>query len=198
MQKVLVFVILCSSFLVGQNAQNESSGNPVTGTAKNIFQRQQKTLIAAAEQMPADKYDFKPTPQQNPFGQTVAHVIGSNYVICSRFNDSTAPAMDTLPKATDGKDKLVAALKQSIDFCNSALDSLADSKLGDQVTLFRGMKVPRAYALFALTNDFADHYAAMAMYMRLNGILPPSAQQQQRPAQAQGTGQQPSGQKPPQ
>ncbi|HZU22140.1 MAG TPA: DinB family protein [Terriglobales bacterium] len=181
MRKLLFVVLCCSWFAI---AQSEGGGNPVTGTAKNIFQRQQKTLIAAAEQMPGEKYDYKPTAQQNSFGQTVAHVIGSNYVICSKFNDSTAPAMDTLPKATDPKDKLVAALKQSVDFCNSALDSLTDSKLGDQVTLFRGMKVPRAYALFALTDDFADHYAAMAMYMRLNGILPPSAQP--RPAQGQG------------
>lgn len=192
MRKLLLATLLCSSLSF---AQSEGSGNPVTGSAKNIFQRQQKNVIAAAEQMPGEKYDFKPTPQQNSFGQTVAHVIGSNYVICSRFNDGTAPATDTLPKANDPKDKLVAALKQSIDFCNTAIDSLTDAKLGDQVTLFRGTKVARAYALFALTNDFADHYAAMAMYMRLNGILPPSAQQQQRPAQ--GGGQQPSGQKPP-
>ena len=171
------------------------SGNPVVGSAKAIFQRQQQTLVAAAEQMPADKYEYRPTPQQNSFGQTVAHVIGSNYVICSRFDASTPPAQDTLPKAADPKDKLVASLKESVDFCNKALSRLTDSKLGDEVTLFRGMKVPRAYALFSLTNDFADHYAAMAMYLRLNGMLPPSAQP--RPNTGSSTQPQPA-QKPPQ
>jgi hypothetical protein len=35
----------------------------------------------------------------------------------------------------------------------------------------------RASAMIALTNDFADHYSAAAMYLRLNGLLPPTAQQ---------------------
>lgn len=194
MRRLLFALLLWSMCAV---AQSEGGGDPVTGSAKNIFQRQQKNMIAAAEQMPAEKYDFKPTPQQNSFGQTVAHVVGSNYTICKAFNDSTPPASDTLPKATDPKDKLVAALKTSVDFCNTALDSLTDAKLGDQITFIRGMKVPRAYALEMLVLDYADHYAALAMYMRLNGMLPPSAQQQQRPAQGQAASQPSSGQKPP-
>jgi uncharacterized damage-inducible protein DinB len=193
MRRFFIAMLLCSCAAWAQ----EAGSNPVTSSAKTIFQRQQKNLVAAAEQMPADKYEYKPTPQQNSFGQTVAHVVGSNYTICKTFNDATPPASDTLPKATDPKDKLVAALKQSVDFCNSALDSLNDSKLGDQITFIRGMKVPRAYALETLILDYADHYAAMAMYLRLNGMLPPSAQQQQRPAQGQGAAESKSGQKPP-
>jgi uncharacterized damage-inducible protein DinB len=192
MRNVLWAFLLCSSLAA---AQMQSAGNPVTGSAKQIFERQQKNLVAAAEQMPADKYDFKPTPQQNSFAQTVAHVVGSNYTICKNFNGATPPPADTLPKAAEGKDKLVSALKQSVDFCNTGLDALTDSKLGDEVTFIRGMKVPRAYVLETLILDYADHYAAMAMYMRLNGILPPSAQR--RPEQGQAGGQQ-SGQKPPQ
>jgi len=192
MRRFFTLVLLCSCAAWGQ----EGGSNPVTGSAKTIFQRQQKNLVAAAEQMPADKYDYKPTPQQNSFGQTVAHVVGSNYTICKTFNDSTPPAGDTLPKATDPKDKLVGALKQSVDFCNSALDGLTDAKLGDQITFIRGMKVPRAYALQTLILDYADHYAAMAMYMRLNGMLPPSAQQQQPPAKTSTPPPQ-GGQKPP-
>lgn len=193
MRNLLLPFLLAATFAAAQS-QPAAPGteNPVTGSAKNIFQRQQKNLVAAAEQMPADKYDFKPTPQQNSFAQTVAHVIGSNYTICKTFNDATPPAADTLPKATDPKEKLVAALKQSVDFCNTALDSLADTKLGDQITFIRGMKVPRAYALETLILDYADHYAAMAIYMRLSGLLPPSAQQGPAPVQGQGS------QKPPQ
>jgi hypothetical protein len=29
--------------------------------------------------------------------------------------------------------------------------------------------------LIALTNDWADHYSAAAMYLGLNGLLPPTA-----------------------
>jgi hypothetical protein len=31
-------------------------------------------------------------------------------------------------------------------------------------------------AMFIITNALADHYSVAAMYLRLNGMLPPSAQ----------------------
>jgi hypothetical protein len=51
-----------------------------------------------------------------------------------------------------------------------------DSQLGDQVTLFGGRPASKAAALFALAGGWADHYGAAAIYLRLNGILPPTAQ----------------------
>ena len=36
--------------------------------------------------------------------------------------------------------------------------------------------MPRATALVLLPVDLADHYSQMAAYLRLNGMLPPSAQ----------------------
>jgi hypothetical protein len=43
------------------------------------------------------------------------------------------------------------------------------------VLFFGGRKATRARAVIALAQDWADHYAQAAMYLRLNGILPPSA-----------------------
>jgi hypothetical protein len=51
-----------------------------------------------------------------------------------------------------------------------------DSKLGDSVEIFGGRQVPRAMVALILAGGWSDHYAAAAMYLRLNGILPPSAQ----------------------
>lgn len=149
--------------------------NPVTSVVKEILPRQQKNLVAAAEEMPADKYSYKPTEQQMTFGHLVLHIIGSNDHLCSTIGDTPAPPNPGL-KETDDKAKLVDALKSSFEFCNTALNKVDDSKLGDQVELFGGRKGPRAFALIALTNDWADHYSAAAMYLRLNNLLPPTAQ----------------------
>ena len=35
---------------------------------------------------------------------------------------------------------------------------------------------PRAWAVVALASSWADHYATAAMYLRLNNLLPPTAQ----------------------
>jgi hypothetical protein len=81
-----------------------------------------------------------------------------------------APAPET------DKDRVKVALTKSFLYCEAALNRVDDSKLGDTVQIFGGKQVSIAYALIALTNDWADHYSAAAMYLRLNGLLPPTAQ----------------------
>jgi hypothetical protein len=150
--------------------------NPVTSVAKQILPRQQKNLVAAVEEMPADKFGYKPTEQQMTFGHLVLHIIESNNYLCSHIGDVPEVKPPVPLKESDGKEKLVAALQASFDFCNTALGKVDDSKLGDELELFGGRKGSRAFALIALTNDWADHYSSAALYLRLNGLLPPTAQ----------------------
>ena len=149
--------------------------NPVTTVVKEILPRQQRNLVAAVEGMPSEKFSYKPTEQQMTFGHLVLHMIEANNHLCSKIGDVPEPKAAAL-KESDGKEKLVAALTASFDFCATALSKVDDSKLGDEVELFGGRKGPRAFALIALTNDWADHYSSAAMYLRLNGMLPPTAQ----------------------
>jgi hypothetical protein len=37
------------------------------------------------------------------------------------------------------------------------------------------MNMPRAKAVITIATDWADHYSTAASYLRLNGIVPPSA-----------------------
>jgi uncharacterized damage-inducible protein DinB len=148
--------------------------NPVSSVIREILPRQQKNLVAAVDEMPANKFDYKPTPQQMSFAHLVLHITQSNNYLCAKIGDVSAPKAAEL-KETDGKDKLLAALKSSFDFCTTALEKVDDSKLGDTIQAYGGREAPRAWALIALTNDWADHYGAAAMYLRLNGLLPPTA-----------------------
>jgi len=150
--------------------------NPVTSAVKEILPRQQKNLVAAVEEMPAEKFDFHPTEKQMTFGHLVLHIVESNNYLCSRVGDMPEVKAAVPLKESDGKDKLVAALKASFEFCSTALAKIDDSKLADEVELFGGRKGSRAFALIALTNDWADHYSSAALYLRLNGMLPPTAQ----------------------
>lgn len=167
---VLAVLLASSAILFAQEIKN-----PVSTVVKEILPRQQKNLVAAAEEMPADKYGFKPTEPQMSFAHLIMHITESNNYLCAKISDAAEPKSAGL-KETDGKDKLVAALKASFDFCNTVLAKVDDSNLGDTVELFGGRKGPRVFAMFALTNDWADHYSAAAMYLRLNGMLPPTAQ----------------------
>ena|SRR5579864_3423687 len=150
-----------------------AQSNPVMDSVRHIMQRQEKNLVGAAEEMPAGKYTFRPTSQQMTFGTLVSHVTESNNFLCAKLSGTAAPKPEV--QATDSKDKLVTALKGSFTFCNTELAKVNDSGLGEQVKLWGGHEMPKAGAAISLTNDLADHYSQAAMYLRLNGLLPPSA-----------------------
>jgi hypothetical protein len=159
------------------HAKAEPSKNPVTDVVKEILPRQQKNLIAAVDAMPADKFGYSPTPAQMTFGHLVLHMTTSNIELCSKAGSMPPPPLGPAPE-TD-KSRLLAVLTKSFLYCEAALDRVDDSKLGNAVELYGGKRGNIAFALIALTNDWADHYSAAAMYLRLNGILPPTAQPKQ-------------------
>jgi hypothetical protein len=69
----------------------------------------------------------------------------------------------------------VAALKSSFDYCTGMLDKTNDSQLSEMVAMFRG-RAPRALVIIVLIADLYDQYSQEAGYLRLNGMLPPTAQ----------------------
>jgi hypothetical protein len=170
MKRSLATVLLFTSALLAQEK------NPVSTVLQQALPRQQKNLVAAAEEMPAEKYSYKPTEQQMEFGHLVVHVLQTNNFLCSKIGDVPEVKAAEPLKESDGKDKLVAGLKASFDFCSTALSKVDDSKLGDELELFGGHKGSRALAMFILSNSWADHYAEAATYLRLSGFLPPTAQ----------------------
>jgi uncharacterized damage-inducible protein DinB len=150
-----------------------SAQNPVSDALRSALIDRAKNTIAAAEEMPADKYSYKPTPAQQPYEHWVSHAAQANYVFCSRLADVPPPEVGV--KEGDPKDKLVAALKQSFDYCSTQLPKLQDSQLAAEITLMRNRKMTKGAAVLELSADWADHYAQMATYLRLNGLLPPTA-----------------------
>jgi hypothetical protein len=148
--------------------------NPVTSVLRIILPRQQKNILAAIDAMPADKFNYKPTPDQISFAHLVVHITESNNAMCAKVADVPEPKVEEL-KETDSKDKLLAAARASFDFCDGVLAKVDDSKLGDNLDFGR-IQGPRALAVFFLAGGWSDHYGAAAMYLRLNGILPPTAQ----------------------
>jgi hypothetical protein len=149
--------------------------DPVATSLRLLLQRSQNNTVGAIEAMPADKFGYKPTADQISFAHLAAHIIGFNNGLCAKAADVPAPKVEE-SKDTDTRDQLVAAVKASYSFCSDALSKMDDSKLGDSVEIFGGRQVPRAMVALILSGGWADHYAAAAMYLRLNGILPPSAQ----------------------
>jgi hypothetical protein len=182
MKKVLYSLVLVTAFALAQQA---TAQNPVTDNVRQRLTRMSKVLVATAEAMPADRYDFKPTKDNMAFGHLMGHIVGANNFVCSKIAGQAEPKSDL--KDTDAKDKIVAAVKESMDYCTKVMADVKDSQLGEEVELFGGRKGPKAAAVIELPVDWSDHYGAAAIYLRLNNILPPTAvMRQQQQSQQKG------------
>jgi len=146
---------------------------PVADAMRWETQRSSNNLISAAVLMPADKYSYKPTPAQMSFGDIVAHLAGGNDALCGLIAGVKAPSRSEVT-VKSGKDALVARLRETFTFCTDAFAKLEDVNLGEKMTVF-GMPMTRAVAMMVTADDWGDHYSQAAIYLRLNGILPPTA-----------------------
>jgi DinB superfamily len=155
-------------------ASAAASKSPIADALRYVLTGRQKNTIAAVEAMPADKFTYKPTPDQVTFGHLVSHMIDANYMLCSGASAVPVPKVDP-PNESDPKDKLVAALKASFDFCSEALARMDDSRLNETAEGPGGQQLTRARFALGIASNWADHYAEAAMYLRQNGILPPTA-----------------------
>ena len=182
--RTFILMTVCAAFpqaLAGQAAPATTatapapSANPVSDALRNMEQRSARNLIAAAEAMPADKYNYRPTPPQMSFAQIQVHLATEgNDVLCSKTAGVPAPQR-TAVDSTATKEQLVARLKETFQFCEQAFAKMDDSKLADPISMF-GMNLTRATAVLITVGDWADHYSQEANYLRLNGVLPPTAQ----------------------
>ena len=178
-------------------AQQPSNGAPVTDPITTAFRGRivalHRNIAQAFDSIPESKFGYKPTPAQLSIGYIAQHLAEDNYFFCNEFGamKATVPAKDTSTpdsvKARWPKDTLVAKLKASFAFCESAINQVDDAKLSDEITMTYGgnsRKAPRASMVLGHVIDMADHYSQIANYMRLNGLVPPTALP--RPGRASG------------
>ncbi len=173
MKRWIVLAMICVALPLVASAQ-DAAANPLTATVTKILNDNAKNLIAAADEMPADKYGFTPSPDIRTFGAVVAHVAQVNNMVCGML--SKPAAMPDKLADTDPKDKLVSGLKASMDTCSAAFAKLTDANLTEMIPAFGGRQMTRLAVALIVTNDLVDHYAGMAIYLRMNKVLPPTAQ----------------------
>ena len=184
--KITRLAFLALALPLGLGAQQPAGPmvNPIATVFKNRTLGQQRVLAQAFDSIPASLFTYKPTAPQLTIGYIAQHLASDNYFFCNNFGDakgtldaSDATTADSI-KAKWPKDQLVAKLKASFAFCESALNQLTDASLAEQITMTFGgnsRQAPRASMALGHVADMADHYSQIANYMRLNNMIPPTA-----------------------
>ena len=170
--------------LFAQQPSGQPPANPILTAFTGRINGLERNIAQAFDSIPERLFSYKPTPAQLSIGYIAQHLANDNYFFCEAYGDmkGSRPAEETSTpdsvKATWPKDKLVASLKASFAFCQSAHAQLSDAKLAEQFEVTAGgqtRQVTRAARVLGHALDLADHYSQLANYMRLNGILPPTA-----------------------
>lgn len=163
---------LALTFLVSTTVLAQSSRLPDTTGVMPIFVRFGDIfggwLAAAFDSIPAARYNYSPTPVQRTIGNIAQHLETANYGLCERFGAKHQhTAKDSLPESVRSqwpKDTLVARLKESLAFC------------GDVIQRLGPLNSPQTTStLIAFETDLAEHYSQLSVYMRILGLVPPSA-----------------------
>ena len=148
-----------------------------TGPASEVL-RSYTTLkpnvIKAAEKMPDADYQYKPTPDIRTFARIVNHITEAQAHTCTSLNGAAFDAK-MVPSDTADKATIVAALKASFEECDKAYASLTEA---NAVEMIPSGKTKRSRIGFAWGNVSHDNeqYAELSTYLRLKGLVPPTAE----------------------
>ena len=156
----------------------------LAGSAKAMHAMIRRDLTEAAENMPADEYAFRPTPQVRTFGQIIGHVVDANFFFCSQAAGEKSPATADYEQISD-KAALVKALNDSLAYCDRVYAATTDAafiqpmQIANVVGTGSPNTVRGAVLMYNITHN-NEHYGNLAVYMRLKAHVPPSTARVQR------------------
>jgi uncharacterized damage-inducible protein DinB len=176
-----------------KKAAEQPKPRPVPTTPAQVYNNQlsslEKEMVDAAEAMPPDKFNFAPDPKNGEFNgvrtfkEQIGHVAANNFLFASWLTGEKVNISDNDrekgPASLTDKDATVKYLKDSFAAAHKALDTLNSNNLMQTVDIEGGQKRPRlSIANIFLWHGF-DHYGQMALYLRMNGIVPPASRPRQ-------------------
>lgn len=141
-------------------------------TMGNVFLRHQVTT--AASQMSEEDYAFRPTPEVRTFGQLVAHIADSNYLMCSEANGEATPPVRHIEKTRTTRAEIDTALAESFTYCAGVYATMTDAK-AKSIVQFGKSRLPALAVLMFQSMHNSLHYGNVITYLRLRGKVPPPA-----------------------
>ena len=165
--------------VVAQDAAKKEPPKPAPSPSQAVLEQWNdigRKLIIIAEDLPEDKYDYKPNPDSRTFVGQLLHASASMYY----FTDS---AQGKKPRyADDPKDvsvktraELVAFVKKCVEDGAAEIKAKGDKGLMEAVN-DGNTHLDRLYDLaYGLIEHSGEHYGQLVVYYRMNGLVPPES-----------------------
>jgi len=143
-------------------------------------------FVPAAEAMPEDKFNFAPTNGEfkgvKTFAEEVRHVGTANFMFGAGILGEKPPVElggENGPANLKTKSEIVKFLKDSFAYAHKAFAGITEANATAAIPTpwGKGTTTRLGLATLAVAHAF-DHYGQMAVYLRLNGIIPPASRKQ--------------------
>lgn len=146
-----------------------------------------RTVVGAAEAMPADKYRFAPDSSIGDFANVrtfsaqVKHLAATNYILAAAALGQEPPANagdEAGPADVHTKADVLRYLNGSYDALAAAVHAIGNDSIpvtSSPISPMQGQTATRVGLIAeALIHSF-DHYGQMVEYLRMNGVIPPNS-----------------------
>jgi uncharacterized damage-inducible protein DinB len=168
------YSVVVAAALAG--ALHAQPGNPLSTELLQSYTTVKTNLLKMAQRMPESGYAFKPVPEVETFARRVAHIAGANFRTCAGLKGETK-TLDARSKTA--KPDLIAALQESFAYCDTVFTTLTDAAALEMVNGRIGSPPhpepqTRLSTLWNVVRHSNELYGYMSVYLRLNGIVPPS------------------------
>ena len=174
MKRVLLAAAVVWFAALASGAQNAAPPSGPAAEVQAYYNRMKGNVIKAAEKMPDADYQFRPTPDIRTYARIVNHITEAQQHTCSALN-GTAFDPKTVPSDTADKATIVAGLKASFEVCDKAYGALTDANIAEMVTVGQGKRSRIGMAWGNASHD-NEQYAELSTYLRLKGLVPPTAE----------------------
>ncbi|HEY7894141.1 MAG TPA: DinB family protein [Gemmatimonadaceae bacterium] len=172
------FVLALVAVIAGGADVCLAQSNPLSAGLQSDYRTIRDYMIRAAEKMPEASYSFKPSPDVRTFGQQIAHVADDQYNLCSPVKGEVRKgAYRQLESSLTVKGDLVAALKAAFAYCDAAYAALTDSSA---TVMLKAQNRTRFGMLNWNLWHTWEHYGNIVVYLRMNGLVPPSSEPAKR------------------
>ncbi len=127
--------------------------------------------LELAELMPAEAYNFQPTPDTRTFQGQLLHMVGNMTWLSTSYLGGAGLSTDL--KRTDyTKEEVLTILREAFAYSTEVVKGLEAAQLEEVVDFFAG-PMNKRQILNLMTDHLTHHRGQAIVYLRLNDLKPP-------------------------
>lgn len=187
----LAFVLILASLspaafsisALADDADHTAPSYDMKAQALLDLETMQKKFVDLANAVPADKLNWRPSPDSRSFAEVFLHVAGERYGILNLMGVEKPEGFNgkTFEKSTTDRAQIVAELNKSWAVTQKAIQAMPNAEFAKLLPKL-GPQANAGDVIYILVADAHEHLGQSVAYARENGIVPPWTVEAQKKA----------------